>query len=259
MRRDLFPNGLAGIIFDCDGVMIDSEDANRFYFNSILGALGLPPMTDQQEGYSFMATAAEALRKLVPPQMQDRIDGAVERVNYARDVLPRIKLMPGFLDFIRMAHAAGLRMSIDTNRVDPGIKRVLDFFSLPNYFNPIISASVAAPKPSPEGAEQVARIWQVPPDRILFVGDSETDKQAARGAGAVFAAFGDKGLEGDLETPDFASLARDLAPWLRCGEKIKETDNLEKCAPLAGDNRFESSQAGAPRHEMMHGAADWQR
>lgn len=219
MRRDLFPQGLAGIIFDCDGVMIDSEDANRFYFNSILANLGLPPMTDQQESYSFMATAAEALRKLVPPQMHDRIDGAIERVSYVRDILPRIKLMPGFLDFIHMAHAAGLRMAIDTNRVEAGIKRVLDFFSLPNYFNPIISASVAAPKPSPEGALQVARAWETSPRRIVFIGDSDTDKQAARGAGAVFAAFGDKGLAGDLEMPDFAALARALSPWLQTRRK----------------------------------------
>ena len=47
-----------------------------------------------------------------------------------------------------------------------------------------------------------------PPRQALFVGDSENDREAARGAGMVFAGFG--GLEGDLTAPDFPTLARML-------------------------------------------------
>lgn len=41
----LFPHGLTGIIFDCDGVMIDSRAANAIFYNKVLAALGLPPLT----------------------------------------------------------------------------------------------------------------------------------------------------------------------------------------------------------------------
>ncbi|MDE5879135.1 MAG: HAD-IA family hydrolase, partial [Desulfovibrio sp.] len=115
---------------------------------------------------------------------------------------------PGFLPFIETLHAAGSRLAIDTNRTDVGIERVLDFFSLPPYFEPVISASCARPKPSPEGAELILRAWGAAPREALFVGDSEHDREAARGAGLVFAGFG--GLTGALTAPDFAALARQL-------------------------------------------------
>ena len=62
----LFPHGLTGIIFDCDGVMIDSRAANAIFYNKVLAALGLPPLTPEQDAYTFMATARQALEYIVP-------------------------------------------------------------------------------------------------------------------------------------------------------------------------------------------------
>ena len=53
----LFPQGIGGVIFDCDGVIIDSRATNGIYYNRILEHFGLPPMTPEKERYSFMATA----------------------------------------------------------------------------------------------------------------------------------------------------------------------------------------------------------
>ena len=205
---EIFPQGLAGVVFDCDGVMIDSREANRAFYNGVLDVLGLPAMGPEEESYAFMATAMEALRRMVPVERHGEIMDAVNRVDYGRTVLPLIRLMPGFVPFIEALHAKGSRLAIDTNRTDVGIERVLDFFSLPPYFEPVISASCARPKPSPEGPELILRAWGAAPGQALFVGDSENDRLAARGAGMVFAGLG--GLEGDLTAPDFSTLARML-------------------------------------------------
>ena len=205
---EIFPQGLAGVVFDCDGVMIDSREANRAFYNGVLDVLGLPAMGPEEESYAFMATAMEALRRMVPEARHGEIMDAVNRVDYGRTVLPLIRLMPGFVPFIEALHAKDSRLAIDTNRTDVGIERVLDFFSLPPYFEPVISASCARPKPSPEGPELILRAWGAAPGQALFVGDSENDRLAARGAGMVFAGLG--GLEGDLTAPDFPTLARML-------------------------------------------------
>lgn len=220
-----FPHGLAGVIYDCDGVMIDSREANRAFYNRVLAALGLAPMSREQEGYAFMATAGEALRRMVPQHLHGDIERAARTVDYWRDVMPLARLMPGFRAFIGRLHARGLRQAIDTNRTAEGIQRVLDFFALPPYFEPVISASCAPPKPSPAGAEQVCRAWGVQPGQMLFVGDSTNDMEAALGAGMVFAAFGPDFPADALErrggaglgdataiivAPDFAALAAEL-------------------------------------------------
>lgn len=201
----LFPRGLAGVVFDCDGVMIDSHEANRAFYNKVLAALNLPPMGAEEESYAFMATADDALRRMVPPERHGEIEDAAARVDYGRDILSLVRLMPGFMPFIEALHERGVRLAIATNRTDVGIQRVLDFFSLPPYFNPVISVSCAQPKPSPEGAAAILRAWNAEAAQALFVGDSENDREAARGSGMVFAGFG--GLVGDVTVPNFATLA----------------------------------------------------
>lgn len=217
---EIFPAGLAGLIFDCDGVMIDSAAANRFFYNTVLASLGLPPMTKAQEDFAFMATARGALQKMTPEHMHPLLENAIQNnVNYARDVLPRIKLMPGFLEFIGKAHGLGLRMAIDTNRTKEGIDRVLDFFDLPNYFDPVVSATCAEPKPTPDGVNKISAAWNVEPDRILFIGDSIDDRSAAMAGGARFAAFGAR-IEGDVPAPDFPTLGESL--WRFCRSRGHE-------------------------------------
>lgn len=207
----IFPQGLAGIIFDCDGVMIDSLEANREFYNILLSSLGLPPMTPEQEEYAFMATAKQALLNMIPAHYHDRIEDIIKNnINYDRDVLPKIRLMPGFLLFIQKCHERGIKLAIDTNRTDFGIYRVLEFFSLPPWFAPVITSSNSTPKPSGEGVEKICRDWKVVSSRVLFVGDSLDDRTAAEKGGAKFAAFGGKGLRGELEAKNFSELAKSL-------------------------------------------------
>ena len=39
------------IVFDCDGVLFDSREANRIYYNDLLKAFNHPPMDDQELEY----------------------------------------------------------------------------------------------------------------------------------------------------------------------------------------------------------------
>lgn len=207
----IFPHGLKGIIFDCDGVMIDSAHANRFLYNFVLARLGLPPMTREQELYAFQATFQDALRRLVPEERQTGIPEIVNGIDYDKDVASKVELMPGFLAFMEEAHSRHIRMAIDTNRTDFGIDRILDIFELPKYFDPVITSSIAPePKPSPAGVEMILKSWQTAPDCVLFVGDSEDDEKAATGANVKFAAFGPNRLEGVLKTRSWPDLARQL-------------------------------------------------
>jgi len=105
----LFPHGLTGIIFDCDGVMIDSRAANAIFYNKVLAALGLPPLTPEQDAYTFMATARQALEYIVPPEMHQRMYEVVRtEVIYSRDIVPLLQIYPGYREFLELArHASG--------------------------------------------------------------------------------------------------------------------------------------------------------
>lgn len=203
----LFAHGLYGVIFDCDGVMIDSREANAIFYNRVLAALNLPPMTPEQEQYCFMATSMQCLQHIVPPKLHEEIARVTkDEVNYERDIVPLLRLQKGFREFIDELHFLGVRMAVHTNRRLGGMQTVLDIFSLPPYFMPVVTADSAAPKPSPEGTQHICSLWQCRPRDVLFVGDSEHDRQAAAGAGVVFAAFNAGTLPGKIAAGDFAAL-----------------------------------------------------
>ncbi|MBO4336138.1 MAG: HAD-IA family hydrolase [Desulfovibrio sp.] len=211
---ELFPFGLAGIIYDCDGVMINSRKANSLFYNRVLAYFGLPPMTEAQEHYSFMATGMQALQHILPKSLHPQILPVVKtHVRYA-DVVPQLELMPGFRAFFDEIRLAGLPQAMCTNRTKAGFEEILRFFAFPHAFDPVMTSSEVAPKPSPEGAAAICRQWGVDAARVLFVGDSAYDREAAHGAGVRFAAFNGPGLTGDLTARDYQELRDLLAPLL---------------------------------------------
>jgi len=53
------------VVFDCDGVMFDTQEANMAYYNDILTHFGRPSMTCEQFSYSYMHTAEKSLDYLI--------------------------------------------------------------------------------------------------------------------------------------------------------------------------------------------------
>ena len=208
----IFPRGLGGIIFDCDGVMIESRAANIHFYNRILECFGLPHMRPEQEDFAHMASSRQVLEHLLPQDCLDRLGPVVQReISYKRDILPRITLMPGFVDFALAMHRDyGLRLAISTNRTTEGVQDVLDYFSLPAIFSPVMTASNCRPKPLPDAALGICREWNETPERVLMVGDSQSDRDAARAAGVPFCAFANQALDGDVKALTFADLREQL-------------------------------------------------
>lgn len=198
-----------GIIFDCDGVLIDSRAANAAYYNRVLDLLRLPPMTAEQEAYAFMATSRQALEYIVPPALHGRIAEACRRISYCRDILPLVLLQDGLRELLDKLATAGIRRAVHTNRTDT-MEAVLRFFGVERYFSPVMTAGNVAPKPSPEGVREILRQWNHAPEEVLFLGDSAIDAQTAANAGVPFVAFRNPAA-GGVSIASFD----ELAAWLQ--------------------------------------------
>ncbi|MGA6926537.1 MAG: hypothetical protein WBY88_12690, partial [Desulfosarcina sp.] len=53
------------VAFDCDGVMFDSREANRVYYDHLLVHFNLPAMNPDQLAYAHMHTVDESLAYLI--------------------------------------------------------------------------------------------------------------------------------------------------------------------------------------------------
>lgn len=181
-----------GIIFDCDGVMVESRAANTHYYNLLRRGVGLPPMTPEQERYVHMSTTQEAINRIIPPHLLPAVGEVARNISYVDEIQPLLRPMPGLPALLEACLKQGLRLAVDTNRGD-SMEPLLKQFAMESMFHPVVtSLSVPEPKPAPDGALLILGAWDLPPEKALFVGDSSTDRMAAAGAGIPFLAFGDQ-------------------------------------------------------------------
>ncbi len=199
------PTTLAGVIFDCDGVILNSRAANAMYYNKVLEALGLPELSAEQEAFTYMSTVRGAFEHIVPKELHPRLMEVYKTVvNYQRDIMPHITLEDGFLDFISWLKDCGIKLAVHTNRFD-GMPAVIDTFNLHGFFDPVITAADVTPKPHPAGIYKILDQWQVAKNTVLFVGDSANDQQAAAAGEVSFVAYKDQGLDAAINVDTFSS------------------------------------------------------
>ncbi len=205
-----FPAKLEGVIFDCDGVIINSRTANAMFYNKVLAAFDLPPMTQEQAYFAFMSTVKQALEHIIPEHLHARVPHVCkEVVDYQRDIMPHIEIMHGFLDFIVWLRQKNVRMAVHTNRAS-GMPFLFERFQLQGFFDPVMTATDVAPKPDPEGVSVILDTWNMPKKAVLFVGDSPIDQQTAAAAGISFVAFGTECPEPPYAVTSYATLRTNI-------------------------------------------------
>jgi len=90
---------------------------------------------------------------------------------------------PDLLALIREARAKGIRVGLATNATDL-LPADLDALGLADEFDAVINSSaLGIPKPAREYFGAAVQALQTPPDRILFVDDSDRFVRGARVAG----------------------------------------------------------------------------
>lgn len=207
--------GVRGVIFDCDGVLLDSQKANATFYNCILEGMGLPGLTPEQEAYCHVHTASESLMYVTPEARWGEIPAAARSVDYRR-VLPHLRVEPGLYALLKRIKRRGLPMAIHTNRTTT-TEMVLDHFCFHPYLRTAMDARRALAKPHPEGSFRILARWGLAPDEVAFVGDSDVDRQTAENAGLVFWAYKNPSLRAHLHVPDFFALSQALArAWGAC-------------------------------------------
>jgi len=193
-------------IFDCDGVILDSREANRAYYNAILKEFRRGLMNDKELSFVHMHTAEESVKYL----FKDDIGVQKEALIYAQTLdyssfLNCLTMEPGVGDTIESLRPPILT-AVSTNR-STTMSRVVDVFGLDKWFDIIICAlDVNNPKPDPEGVFKILEILGVKKDRAIYIGDSVVDEIVAHRAGIPLIAYKNKGLEAMFHVEHFIQI-----------------------------------------------------
>ncbi|SCY33664.1 HAD family hydrolase [Desulfoluna spongiiphila] len=196
MKQKITPEAIRVVAFDCDGVMFDTEETNRIYYNTILDRFGMPSLSDEQFRYVHMATVGQALDYL----FEGRVDmGEVRAATAAFDyasLIPHMKMEPSLIRVLTTL-APRCKRAIATNRANT-MEAVLAFHGLSDLFELVVTSMVVEhPKPAPDQLHKIMDHFDVAAHEILYIGDSTTDQLAAQAAGVPFVAFGNPELTAD--------------------------------------------------------------
>jgi len=196
-----------GVIFDCDGVLIDSKQANIRFYNLILEAMGLQAMNAEDEEYVHSQTVTESIRHIVPQSEVERAFREARRISYST-VLPWIRVQDGLIQGLENLRAKGVPCAINTNRTNT-IGLILDEFGIRPFFEPVVTAeTVGHPKPHPESIYWILGRWELSPENVVFIGDTEVDCRAAAAAGVPFWAFQNETLSAERHLRDHREMCK---------------------------------------------------
>ncbi len=185
------------IIFDCDGVMFDSRQANVNFYNHILFHFDLPPLTDKDIEFVHMHTVVESLNHIF---RGTTYVAKAQEYRLKLDYIPFIKDMvmePGLkevLDVLKPDYG----LAVATNRSNT-IEKVLAINGLSHYFDIVVSSlDVENPKPHPEPVFKILNFFGIEPRECLYVGDSEVDFTVCQASGVPLIAYRNKSLKADF-------------------------------------------------------------
>ena len=212
-----FLERVQGVIFDCDGVLVDSRDANRMYYNLIREGLGMLSITPDEEEYVHSHSVNECLARIIPADRLEEAEEVRRNLNYDA-IFPYIFLEDGLVDLLDLLAGRKIRMAVHTNRTDT-VERLLTHFEIDRYFHPVVSAGrLGHPKPDPHGVLSILTAWDLPGDAVAYIGDSALDERSARASGVQFWSYKNPGLSAAMYIPDFDTLRSCFKPLPPAGK-----------------------------------------
>lgn len=174
------------VLFDCDGVVVDSEGPTFVLFQQEFAAAGLHVTLHDLET-NWVGKTAEGLaaraRELGADLPPDWVPGFYDRLN-ARLAMG-VPLIPGILDVLDRLDAAGIPFAMGSNGPLSKMAITLGQHGLVERFRGHVYSGQAlgAPKPAPEVYLHATRALGVEPADCVVVEDSPSGALAARAAG----------------------------------------------------------------------------
>lgn len=185
--RHAVGGAINGVIFDCDGVLVDSERISNGTWALLLTEIGLP-MTMQQSLDIFMGNSMARCVEIVTEMMghappDDLLARFTANVTVAlqRDLEP----VAGIVALLDTLDTAGMRYGVASNGEHEKMRTTLGKTGLLARFEGkrFSAVDVGKPKPAPDLFLHAARTLGFDPTRTVVVEDSPLGVQGATAAG----------------------------------------------------------------------------
>ena len=199
------------VIYDCDGVLFDSLEANTKLYNDLCARVGRGPLREDEMKYVHTHTVFEAIHFIFGKENdleKKALDILKQKEIDLKNYIDYLKMEPHLVEALEKLKEKGMLRAINTNRTT-SMKYIMERFNLWPYFEMVVTAlDVEHPKPHPESIEKIIQELKLSKEEAVFVGDSEVDQQTARSSGIKFIAYKNKGIANELHIEDHLDLLK---------------------------------------------------
>jgi len=197
------------VIYDCDGVLFDSLEANTRLYNDLCALVGRGSLRQEEMEYVHTHTVFEAIRFIFGEE-NDWEKKALEILKQKqvdlKNYVEYLKMEPHLLQVLEELKEKGILRVINTNRTT-SMKYIMERFNLGPYFEMVVTAlDVKNPKPHPESIEKIIEALKLEKAEAVFIGDSDVDQQTAKSSGVKFVAYKNKEIANDAYIEDHFDL-----------------------------------------------------
>jgi HAD superfamily hydrolase (TIGR01509 family) len=175
---------IKAVLFDLDGVLINSYHAWFHLFNDALGHFGFPMITEAVFGKHWGQSTEEDVRIFMPGKTLHEVRHYF--LNNFHRYIDRISMNPDAHSVLMKLKQRNLKLGCVTNSHRDIAEKIIVLHKLNKFFEIFITADdVEQPKPAPDMIIKACRQMGVEPAQTLFVGDTVTDLKAAKNAGTI--------------------------------------------------------------------------
>lgn len=176
----------SAVIFDMDGVLLDSGAHHREAWRRLLTELGVDPAPDfwrSTIGRPAEEAVAQLLDRPLPPAEAAAL-ARRKREHYTRLAARGMLPVPGAPAFVGILATAGVPRAVATSASRPDVEALLTEIGVRRHFEVVVTADdVRRGKPDPEVYLRAAAGLGSPPEGCLVFEDSVVGVHAARNAG----------------------------------------------------------------------------
>lgn len=176
---------LKGIIFDLDGVIVDSHPAHKQAWRELLASLGQEVSEAQLEFVVEGHKRDEILRHFLGDLSGEEVRRLGQlKDDFYRQVGHQVRLIPGVAKFISAAKLLGLGLAVATSAGRRRAEETLRRFELMESFRVVMTGDeVQAGKPDPAVFQRAADGLELGAEHLLVCEDAVAGVQAAKRAG----------------------------------------------------------------------------
>jgi HAD superfamily hydrolase (TIGR01509 family) len=206
----------AAVIFDMDGVLVDSYHAHFESWKLMYGKMGID-YTEEAFAADFGRRSHEILRRTLGEGVTDRQvhECDVRKEAYYRDIIrARFPAMDGATELIEILAADGFALAVGSSGPVENISLVLDLLPGGDRVSVIVTgADVSRGKPDPQVFLLAAERLGLPPARCAVVEDAVHGIEAANRAGMASVALTGTSTRDELAEADLVvDSLRELSP-----------------------------------------------